>query len=121
MSSSTVQRRSTRASVLGKRSHQSQLEATPSPTIITSLSRNPHDDDDDDDASTVDLSPCAKRARTSLAPTDRNGNKENIPPLRADILNESSRALRRSNTESITPTRSRTSTLFLFSVHIPVN
>jgi hypothetical protein len=110
-----------RASVLGKRSHQSQLEAAQSPTIITSLSRNPHDDDDDDDASTVDLSPCAKRARTSFALTDRNGNKENIPPLRTDIHIESSRALRRSNTESITPTRSRMSThLLLSSVQIPV-
>jgi cell division control protein 6 len=118
MSSSAVQRRSTRASVLGKRSHRSQLEAVPPPTAIKSLSRDPYDDDDDDDASTVDLSPCAKRARISLAPADRNGNKENIPPLRVDILNEYSRALRRSNTESITPTRSRTSTHFPFSIYI---
>src|SRR5579863_8457189 len=113
MSSSAIQRRSTRASVLGKRSHQSQLDAASSPTFTKSLFRDPHDDDDDDDASTVDLSPCAKRARTSLAPTDRNGNKENIPPLRVDNLNESSRALRRSNTESITPTRSSMSTYLL--------
>src|SRR6266851_1299916 len=116
MSSSTLQRRSSRASVLGKRSHQSQLDAAPSPTLIKSRSRDPHDDDnddDDDDASTVDMSPCAKRPRTSLAPTDRNGNKENIPPLRVDVLNESSRALRRSSTEIVTPTRSRTSMHFL--------
>jgi cell division control protein 6 len=101
--------------VLGKRSHHSQHEPTPPPTIIKSLSRDAHDDDDDDDeASTVDLSPCAKRPRTSLIPTDRKGNKENIPPLRVDVLGESSRALRRSNTESITPTRSRT------SMHLPL-
>ncbi|KAH9994982.1 P-loop containing nucleoside triphosphate hydrolase protein [Russula compacta] len=105
MSSSTVQRRSSRTSVLGKRSHQSQFDAAPSPASIKSLS---HDVPDDDDASTVDLSPCAKRPRTSLAPTDHNGNKENIPPLRVDLLNESPRALRRSSTELVTPTRTRT-------------
>ena len=110
MSSSIVQRRSSRTSVLGKRSHQSRLEAAPSLTTIKSHSRDTHDnDDDDDDASTVDLSPCAKRPRTSLTPTDHNGNKENIPPLPVDILNESSRALRRSSTEYFTPTRSRSS------------
>jgi hypothetical protein len=115
MSSSIVQRRSSRTSVLGKRSHQSRLEAAPSLTTIKSHFRDTHDDDDDDDdASTVDLSPCAKRPRTSLTPTDHKGNKENIPPLRVDIFNEPSRALRRSSTESFTPTRSRSSR------HIPV-
>ncbi|KAI0283654.1 P-loop containing nucleoside triphosphate hydrolase protein [Russula aff. rugulosa BPL654] len=105
MSSSAIQRRSTRASVLGKRSHRSQVDPTPSPASNKTLS---HDLlDDDDDASTVDWSPCAKRPRTSIAPADRNGNKENIPPLRIDCLEESSRALRRSSTEFITPTRSR--------------
>ena len=102
MSSSVVQRRSSRTSVLGKRSHPSQLAA-----VANSLSCDRLDDDDD--ASTVDdLSPCTKRPRTSLAPTDRNGNKENIPPLRLDLLNEPSRALRRSSTEFVTPTRTRT-------------
>jgi cell division control protein 6 len=105
MSSSAIQRRSTRASVLGKRSHQSQVDAVPSPASNKSLSHDPLNDDDD--ASTVDLSPCAKRPRTSIAPADRNGNKENIPPLRIDCLEESSRALRRSSTEFITPTRTR--------------
>lgn len=115
MSSSTVQRRSSRTSVLGKRSHQSQFDAAPSPASIKSLS---HDVLDDDDASTIDLSPCAKRLRTSLAPTDHNGNKENIPPLRVDLLNESPRALRRSSTEFVTPTRTRTSKQFLLlSIH----
>ena len=110
MSSSIAQRRSSRTSVLGKRSHQSHLEVASSPTIIKSHSRDTHDnDDDDDDASMVDLSPCAKRPRTSLTATDHNGNKENIPPSRVDILNESSRALRRSSTETFTPTRSRSS------------
>ena len=105
MSSPAIQRRSTRASVLGKRSHRSQVDPTPSPASNKSLSHDPLDDDDD--ASTVDWSPCAKRPRTSIAPADRNGNKENIPPLRIDCLEESSRALRRSSTEFITPTRTR--------------
>lgn len=105
MSSSAIQRRSTRASVLGKRSHRSQADPTPPPARNKSLS---HDLlDDDDNTSTVDWSPCAKRPRTSIAPADRNGNKENIPPLRIDCLEESSRALRRSSTEFITPTRTR--------------
>ena len=105
MSSSAIQRRSTRASVLGKRSQRSQVDPPPSPASNKSLSHDPLNDDDD--ASTVDWSPCAKRPRTSIAPADRNGNKENIPPLRIDCLEESSRALRRSSTEFITPTRSR--------------
>ncbi|KAI0000452.1 P-loop containing nucleoside triphosphate hydrolase protein [Russula vinacea] len=92
------------ASVLGKRPHRSQFEPAPSPASNRSLS---HDLDDDDDASTVDWSPCAKRPRTSIPPSDHKGNKENIPPLRIDCLDESSRALRRSNTEFITPTRTR--------------
>ncbi|KAI9442429.1 P-loop containing nucleoside triphosphate hydrolase protein [Lactarius indigo] len=105
MSSSVVQRRSSRTSVLGKRTHQSQLDALPSPASIKSVSVDLLDDDDD--ASTIDSGPCAKRPRTSLVLTDRNGNKENIPPIRVDILNESPRGLRRSNTESVTPTHSR--------------
>lgn len=105
MSSSALQRRSTRASVLGKRSHRSQVDPTPSPASNKSLSQDLLDDDDD--TSTVDGSPCAKRPRTSIAPADRKGNKENIPPLRIDCLEESSRALRRSSTEIITPTRTR--------------
>src|SRR6266702_4977757 len=80
MSSSVVQRRSSRTSVLGKRTHQSQLDAPPSPASIKSVSVDLLDDDDD--ASTVDSGPCAKRPRTSLVLTDRNQNKENIPPLR---------------------------------------
>lgn len=105
MSSSAIQRRSTRASVLGKRSHRSQVDSTSSPAGNKSLS---HDLlDDDDDASTVDWSPCAKRPRTSIAPADGHGNKENIPPLRIDCPEESSRALRRSSTEFLTPTRTR--------------
>lgn len=115
MSSSTMQRRSSRTSVLGKRSHRSQLDHAPSPASSRSLS---HDLDDDDDASTVDWSPCAKRPRTSLVPTDRKGNKENIPPLRMDFLDESSRILRRSSTEFITPTRTRMSMqLLLLSIY----
>lgn len=106
MSSSAPLRRSSRASVLGKRSHRSQLDPVPS----LASNRSPsHDLDDDDDTSTVDWSPCAKRPRTSILPTDRKGNKENIPPLRIDCLDESPRALRRSNTEFITPTRPRIS------------
>jgi cell division control protein 6 len=108
MSSSAIQRRSSRASVLGKRSHRSQFDPAPSPASNRSLS---HDLlDDDDDASTLDWSPCAKRLRTSIPPTDRKGNKENIPPLRMDFLDESSRTpLRRSSTEFVTPTRTRLS------------
>lgn len=106
MSSSAPLRRSSRASVLGKRSHRSQLDPVPS----LASNRSPsHDLDDDDDTSTVDWSPCAKRPRTYILPTDRKGNKENIPPLRIDCLDESPRALRRSNTEFITPTRPRIS------------
>ncbi len=105
MSPSAIQRRSTRASVLGKRSHRSQVDPVPSPASNKSLSNDLLDDDDD--ASTVDWSPCAKRPRTSIAHADRNGNKENIPPLRLDFLDEPSRTLRRSSTEFITPTRTR--------------
>jgi cell division control protein 6 len=99
MSSSIVQRRSSRSSVLGKRTHQSQLDAPPSPASITVDLL-----DDDDDASTIDSGPCTKRPRTALVLTDRNGNKENIPPLTINI-NESPRSLRR----SMTPTHSRMS------------
>ncbi|KAI0256195.1 P-loop containing nucleoside triphosphate hydrolase protein [Lactifluus subvellereus] len=105
MSSSAVQRRSSRTSVLGKRTHQSQFDTAPSPASIKSVSADPLDDNDD--ASPVDLGPCAKRPRTSFTPTDRNGNKENIPPLRVDLLIGSPRALRRSSTEFVTPTHSR--------------
>ena len=83
--------------MLGKRTHQSQLDALPSPasTTVDLL-------DDDDDTSTIDSGPCTKRPRTALVLTDRNGNKENIPPL---TINESPRGLRR----SMTPTHSRAS------------
>ncbi len=119
MSSSVVQRRSSRTSVLGKRTHQSQLDAPPSPASIKSVSVDLLDDDDD--ASTIDSGPCAKRPRTSLVLTDRKGNKENIPPLRIDTLNESPRGLRRSNTEYVTPTHSRMSMSFCYvlSLHSP--
>jgi|SRR5712672_3185698 len=116
MPSSAVRRRSSRTSVLGKRSHQSQFEAAPSPTSIKSPS---HDLlDNDDDTFTIDSSPCAKRPRTSLTSSDRNGNKENIPPLIVDLRDEPSRALRRSSSEFVTPTRTRTSMrVLLFSMH----
>jgi cell division control protein 6 len=107
MSSSALNRRSSRSSVLGKRTHQSQFDTAPSSASVKSVSADLLDDSDD--ASTIDLGPCAKRPRTSLAPTDRNGNKENIPPLRVDLLIGSPRALRRSSTEFVTPTHSRMS------------
>ncbi|KAH9978853.1 P-loop containing nucleoside triphosphate hydrolase protein [Lactifluus volemus] len=105
MSSSPLRRRSSRSSVLGKRTHQSQFDTATSTASIKSVSADHLDDNDD--ASTIDLTPCAKRPRTSLAPTDRNGNKENIPPLRVGLLIGSPRALRRSSTEFVTPTHSR--------------
>jgi cell division control protein 6 len=107
MSSSVVQRRSSRSSVLGKRTHQSQFDTASPPASIKSVSADLLDDNDD--ASPFDLSPCAKRPRTSFAPTDRNGNKENIPPLRVDLLIGSPRTLRRSSSEFVTPTHSRMS------------
>ncbi|KAI9509182.1 P-loop containing nucleoside triphosphate hydrolase protein [Russula earlei] len=106
MSSSALQRRSSRTSVLGKRSHPSRVDVAPSPASIKSLSRDLLDDNDD--VSVIDLSPCAKRPRTSLITSDRHGNKENIPPSLVDPPDEPSRGLRRSSTEFITPTRPRT-------------
>ncbi|KAI0305517.1 P-loop containing nucleoside triphosphate hydrolase protein [Multifurca ochricompacta] len=106
MSSSTL-RRSSRPSVLGKRTHKSFHDTSLLPASFKSLSPDPLDDDNDDnddDTHTVDLSPCSKRPRTSLTPTDRNGNKENIPPECGDLFNGSPRALRRSSTEFVTPT-----------------
>ncbi|KAI0030770.1 P-loop containing nucleoside triphosphate hydrolase protein [Vararia minispora EC-137] len=98
--------RTTRSSVLGKRSHQADGESSPMKPVDAQ--------DDPADAfalNTPDSSPCAKRPRTSITVFDPRGNKENIPPFHLeDVLApslSSPRALRRANSELSTPTRPR--------------
>ena len=93
--------RTPRASVLGKRAHQVHTESTSTAPELIDLS-----------FATLDPSPCAKRARTSLSLIDGEGNKENVPPLHDNIFGDSpagGRALQRTNTEFTTPTRPRIS------------
>lgn len=94
--------RSTRSSVLGKRSHQPDT----TPTSRTDKIVAPP---------TPDPTPNPKRPRTSANWVDGDGNKENVPPEMAIESPPTSaraiRALRRTNTESTpsTPSRTRTS------------
>ena len=94
--------RITRSSVLGKRSHQPR-DLSPAPRSCEQLQ-------------TPDPTPNPKRARTSTLVTDSDGNKENVPPFKGELVNGDSspmsaraaRALRRTATELlITPTRAR--------------
>ncbi|KAF8971131.1 P-loop containing nucleoside triphosphate hydrolase protein [Flammula alnicola] len=89
----------TRGSVLGKRGHQAS--SSPAPSLQAC-----------DQLQTPDSTPNPKRARTTTSILDGDWNKENIPPFRcspinADMSPRAIRALRRTATETITPTRSR--------------
>ena len=90
----------TRSSVLGKRGHQDASANLPTTANGCDQLRTP------------DNSPNPKRPRTSVTVLDGDGNKENIPPLKLSPVNGDTspraiRALRRTATEVITPTRSR--------------
>ncbi|KAF8902944.1 P-loop containing nucleoside triphosphate hydrolase protein [Gymnopilus junonius] len=91
----------TRSSVLGKRGHQDPSSSPLAPQACEQLQ-------------TPDNTPNPKRARTTVSVLDGDGNKENIPPLKVTPINGDTspraiRALRRTATEVITPTRSRPS------------
>lgn len=89
-----------RGTVLGKRGHResSLVPTAKTHTVCEQLC-------------TPESSPNAKRPRTSLTLEDDTSNKENIPPLKDYLIGTESspprrpRALRRSATEDITPTR----------------
>ncbi|KAA1472809.1 P-loop containing nucleoside triphosphate hydrolase protein [Dentipellis sp. KUC8613] len=99
--------RTTRSSVLGKRSHQSRSDLSSS-----SSEAGASCDSIVDVYPPTPETPIAKRARTSSMVVDGDGNKENIPPFRGEVGDSpsSSRSsrLRRTSTEIITPTRPRT-------------
>ncbi|KAH9935386.1 uncharacterized protein B0H18DRAFT_412107 [Fomitopsis serialis] len=91
--------RSTRNSVLGKRTHhQSSVDSSSAGSACDGGVALP----------TPDPSPDPKRPRTSTSFLDDDGNKENIPPIVFTVLNRSpsARRVRRSSTEgSISPRR----------------
>ncbi|KAH7927512.1 P-loop containing nucleoside triphosphate hydrolase protein [Leucogyrophana mollusca] len=96
----------TRSSVLGKRAHQADGPATAGvklsePTISSQPPLTP------------ELTPKPKRARVSTG-VEGDSNKENVPPFRGEILNDSSptslpspSSLRRTSTELGSPSRVR--------------
>ena len=93
--------RSTRSSVLGKRAYQHQ-EASSTASITPC----------DQQLQTPDATPNAKRVRTSLEMPDSDANKENVSPFSPEVAMDISsptsvRALRRTTTEFITPSRTR--------------
>ncbi|KZV66885.1 P-loop containing nucleoside triphosphate hydrolase protein [Peniophora sp. CONT] len=97
-----VATRTTRSSVLGKRTHQPEAEDKATSTT--------NDDKDNSAVSSPDSSPMAKRPRTGTTVMyDPNGNKENIPPLDDDAVSivstASSRSLRRTVSEFSTASR----------------
>ncbi|VDC01688.1 unnamed protein product [Peniophora sp. CBMAI 1063] len=101
-----VATRTTRSSVLGKRTHQPEADDKAASTT--------NDDKDNSALSSPDSSPMAKRPRTGTTVLyDPNGNKENIPPLDDDVLSiassSSSRSLRRTASEFSTVSRRSTS------------
>jgi cell division control protein 6 len=92
--------RVTRSSVLGKRSHQIS-SSSPSSSCAHNLL-------------TPDQTPNPKRARVYTTTLDGDSNKENIAPFRVEgiiqsspVTPRSSRALRRANTDLVTPSRTR--------------
>jgi cell division control protein 6 len=95
--------RVTRSSVLGKRGHQQQQESSSLPSKSA------------DRLQTPDSTPLSKRPRVSTLIVDGDGNKENIPPCSSRLLTpdpsptttRTSRSLRRSGTEIISPSRPR--------------
>ncbi|KAH9831231.1 P-loop containing nucleoside triphosphate hydrolase protein [Rhodofomes roseus] len=92
--------RSTRSTVLGKRTHQ---ESSSDSNIGTGSVC-----DEGFSFPTPDPSPDPKRPRTTTSFVDGDGNKENIPPVVFTVLNRtpSSRRVRRSSTEgSVSPRR----------------
>ncbi|EKM74948.1 hypothetical protein AGABI1DRAFT_123438 [Agaricus bisporus var. burnettii JB137-S8] len=94
--------RATRSSVLGKRGHQQQQDSS----VLSSKS---------DQLQTPDSTPLSKRPRVSTLLVDGDGNKENIPPFSSRLLTpdpspttlRTSRSLRRSGTEIVSPSRPR--------------
>ncbi|GLB45080.1 putative AAA domain containing protein [Lyophyllum shimeji] len=92
--------RSTRSSVLGKRAHQQQ--EVPSTAVCEQQLQTP------------DPTPNPKRVRTASGAIDTDANKENVPPYSPEAINmevstpRSIRALRRTTTELVTPTRAQT-------------
>lgn len=95
--------RVTRSSVLGKRGHQQQQESSSLPSKSA------------DRLQTPDSTPLSKRPRVSTLTIDGDGNKENIPPFSSRLLTpdpsptttRTSRSLRRSGTENISPSRAK--------------
>lgn len=94
--------RSTRSSVLGKRSHQSD---TPQCDRVA-VAHNPP---------TPEPTPNPKRVRISTTSLDGDANKENVAPFHGEVLDDSptsaraSRALRRTSTGTPSPSRQRPS------------
>ncbi|KAG6837004.1 hypothetical protein H0H93_016464 [Arthromyces matolae] len=90
--------RLTRSSVLGKRAHtqESSLPAACEQQLQT-----------------PDPTPNPKRVRTSSTVVDGDANKENVPPYTPEVVNmetltpRSTRSLRRTATEVVTPVRTR--------------
>ncbi|PFH52088.1 hypothetical protein AMATHDRAFT_141012 [Amanita thiersii Skay4041] len=113
--------RVTRSSVLGKRSHQQ-----PDALNVSSLSC-------DTQLPTPESTPILKRARTALYDLDHDANKENVPPLSTECTSTESspasaratRVLRRTATETSTPSRSRSvkrhaSTSIIQPAYLPI-
>lgn len=100
----------TRNSVLGKRSAPSDS------SLASSLASSPCDIAL---PPTPEQTPTAKRIKHSSTQLDGDGNKENVPPFRIEAISGSpttarvARSLRRSNTEQLSPSRTRSSELQL--------
>jgi len=108
-----MQTRSSKGSVLGKRAHHVDQKAvvSASATDIVSMSQ----------MLTPERSPKSKRARMSLSAVDGDSNKENVPPLRIDALNDppvdtltSIPSATRTSTEIISPSRTRSGKYMFF-------
>ncbi|KAG6334201.1 hypothetical protein ID866_4886 [Astraeus odoratus] len=91
------------SSVLGKRTHQTDGRSASVVSTVESVSSQA--------MPTPELTPKAKRARLSLSLLDGDSNKENVPPFRTEPAATSpsspSTSLRRTSTEIITPSRTR--------------
>ncbi|KAF5351649.1 hypothetical protein D9756_007735 [Leucocoprinus leucothites] len=98
--------RVTRSSVLGKRGHHQQVESSPTSSLASKSV---------DQLQTPDSTPLPKRPRVSMLAIDGDGNKENVPPFSPRLLtpdpspvaSRTTRALRRSGTDIISPSRAR--------------
>ncbi|KIJ67681.1 hypothetical protein HYDPIDRAFT_25160 [Hydnomerulius pinastri MD-312] len=103
-----MQTRSSQNTVLGKRAHQADAKSTPVSSAMEGSATL-------QSLMTPEITPKTKRARISLPLVEGDSNKENVPPFRTESLVDiassspsSATSLRRTNSEIVTPSRTRT-------------